>query len=174
MSVVFIAGIVIVAIFAAASYAAVRRHEKHDRVLFMFCQLRRDLMAEMRASHDSVSPPEFESSMLLLGALGGIIGHYRRHKTVMFNLRKMRRLVERDLARYRGVQRKVQTHLAAAPPRIAVLYEEFSRAAAVAFVAYTPFIRTEILCRLLWADLAKPIAAIRREAADKLRDEKFA
>ena len=165
MNIVFIAGILVVLAFAAESRVSAKRVEKHDRVLFRFCQIRRDLMAELRARYDSISPQEFHAAEFLLESLDGVIRHYHRHKTTTFNLRKMRRMIEEDLSQYRAAMRAAEEHLSAAPPgKIAELYADFARAGAEAFIAYTPFIRTEFILRLLWADLADQIAQIRRAA----------
>lgn len=163
--IVFIVGILVVAIFTLASYVDIKRHERHDRVLFRFCQIRRDLMAELRARYQSLSREEFESMEFLLSLLDEVIQHYGRHKTAMFNFRKMRRAVERDLEHYRKTEREAR--LTRVPPgRITELYADFVRATAMAFVAYTPFLRTEIILRLWRADLAKQIAQIRCDAAE--------
>ena len=178
MSIAFIAGILVTLAFAASLGVHLKRCEKHDRILFRFCQLRRDLMARLRERANSMPQRELESADFLLNALSGVIRHYHGGKTTMFNVRKMRRLIDRNLDHYHAVEREVRARLADTSADIRPFYEEFSRSLLAAFVAYTPFIRTEIVFRLifqlLWGDIAGQIAAIRREAADKLRDEKFA
>ncbi len=174
MSVVFIAGILISFAFAVSSYLGVKRHEKHDRVLFAFCQIRRDLMKELRERFDSLTPLEYESARFLLDTLNKVIRHYRRHKTSMFNLRKIRREIEKDLRHYRAVEERVRRQLAKVPPdkKIAELYSDFSRAAVTGFLAYTPFILSEIIFRVLWVEGAQQIAQIRR--GQEIAGAKFA
>lgn len=174
MSVIFILGIMISAAFAVSSYYSVKKHQKHDYVLFRFCQIRRDLMEELRGRFDTLTPCEYEAAEFLLSALNGIIRHYHNHKITMFNLRKMRRIVESDLQCHQKVREDVKQQLSRVPSdtKISVLYNDFFRAATVAFLSYTPFIRCEIILRLLWAEGAKQIAQIRHER-EKL-DEKFA
>ena len=174
MSIVFIGGILITITFAMFSYLNVRRHEKHDRVLFAFCQIRRDLMAELRERFDSLSPEEYESAEFLLGMLNKVIRHYRSHKTFMFNLRKARRMIRNDLRHYHVVQKRIHKQLSMVPPntKIAKLYSDFSRAVMAGFLTYTPFILSEIVLRLLWVEGSRQIAEIRRE--HKISDEKFA
>ena len=173
MSIVFIVGIVIVLVWAMERYADMRRVAKHDRVLFSFNDIRRKVMRELFSHCDSLlsggrgtlSHAEKDAAKFLLKSLDGISTHYDRHKTEIFNLRKMRRMVEQDLAHYREIKHEVSAHLSEVPSgKMAELYADFGRTTAEAFVAYTPFIRMEIVFRLLWADLAKPIAQIRREA----------
>lgn len=167
MSVLYITGIVITAIFTAVSFISVKRHEKHDRILFAFSRLQSAVMNEILARHDAntLTREQYESAKFLMDMLDTIALHYDKHKTTMFNLRKMRRMVEEDLARYEETEQKVRARLAeiTTDEKIAALYEEFSRATAAAFLAYTPFIRTEIILRFLLGDIAKRIAQIRRE-----------
>ena len=135
--------------------------------------------SEMKNNHDArwdassvLSPQEIAAARFLQRNLDAMILHYDQHKAEMFNLRKMRRMVKQDLEYYSEIKREVDAHLSeeAMSGKMAELYADFARASALAFVVYTPFIRTEIILRLLWADLAKPIAQIRREAGG----EKFA
>lgn len=183
MNAVFIVGMAIVLVWTGVSYVGLRRNRKHDRVLFAFNHLRRTVMRELFAHYDAMSenhpgvlsPAEVDAAKFLLRLLDGISRHYNRHKTTMFNLRKMRRIIERDLAHYRKMERETAARLAQVPAgRMTELYADFARAGAEAFVAYTPFMRTEIILRLLWADLAEQIAPIRRRAAANLFNGKFA
>lgn len=175
MSIVFIGGILIVIAFAMSSYFSVKSHEKHDRVLFAFCQIRRDLMAELREQFDSLSQQEYESAKFLLDTLNKVIRHYRSHKTFMFNLRKAHRVIKKDLRRYHAVQKRIHDRLSKVPPdtKIAKLYGDFSRAVMVGFLTYTPFILSEIVLRLLWAESSKQVAEIRRQQHE-ISGEKFA
>lgn len=184
MNIVFISGIAIVLVWAGMSYVYLRRVRKHDRVLFAFNHLRRTVMRELFAHYDALSPncrgtlspEEIAAAKFLRQHLDTVLLHYDRHKTTMFNLRKMRRMIEQDLAHYRKVEREVlaRLHSVPVPGKIADLYAEFAQAGAAAFVAYTPFIHAEIILRLLWADLAEQIAPIRSKAAHNLFGEKFA
>lgn len=166
MNIVFIAGIFITVAFAIVVYVRANQQKKDDHVLFRFCQIRRNLMGELRDRYDSLTPEEFESAKFLSEALNGVIRHYRPHKTMMFNLRTVRRLISKDLRRYKKLQESVQKQLSGIPPdtKIAELYGDFSRASMLAFLSYTPFIIWEILLRFLWAEGVRQIAQIRREA----------
>ena len=167
MSILFIVGIFIIAVFAAVSFVSIKKHEKHDRVLFSFSRLQSAVMKEILARHDAetLTRKQYEAAKFLLDMLDDIARHYDTHKTTMFNLRKMRRMVEQDLERFNEMQRQVDARLAEIPAdaKIRGLYVDFARAAADAFLAYTPFIRTEIILRLLWSDIAEQVANIRRE-----------
>lgn len=154
-------------IYAVAVWFTANRDRKHDRVLFSFSRLQSAVMNEMLARYDAdtLTRKQYESAKFLMDTLDVIALHYDRHKTAMFNLRNMRRIMEEDLARYEETAQKIRTRLPeiSSDEKIAALYAEFSRALARAFLAYTPFIRTEIILRLLLGDAAKRIAKIRRE-----------
>lgn len=152
---------------------------KHYRALSPLREVRRKLSLLLGSHYDArwdgssvLSPQEIVAARFLQRNLDAMILHYDQHKAEMFNLRKMRRMVKQDLEYYSEIKREVDAHLSeeAMSGKMAELYADFARASASAFVVYTPFIRTEIILRLLWADLAKPIAQIRREAGG----EKFA
>ena len=91
MSAVSILGILVVGAFLLASLIAIK---KHDRVLFRFCQIRRDLMKDLRDRYDTtLNQQEWQAAKFLLEKLNGVIQHYHSHKTTMFNLRKVRQMI---------------------------------------------------------------------------------
>lgn len=170
MSAVFVLGILVVGAFAVSSYINVKKHEKHDRVLFRFCQIRRDLMKDLRDRYDTtLSRQEWQAANFLLEILNGVIQHYHSHKTTMFNLRKVRLMIKSDLQRYQDTQQKIKARLSEVPKNTKVyeLYGDFSRASLQSFFTYTPFIRTEILLRLLVGEVAEQIVRIKRENLDE-------
>lgn len=154
--------------------------QKHDRVLFPFCQLRRDAMSflyrNMMKDADSLSPSEYEFIRQLLQVLDATIHNYNQHKTSMFNLRK----IARHLKTYRKASEttfEVPDH-----PEIQEFHERIHRLLVVAFFAYTPLLRWESAVRLIV--LAGRIGyragkqeALRREAeyvvesAEKVRED---
>lgn len=119
-----------------------KRVQKHDGVLFPFCQLRRDIMHFLHenvfAKPGALSRDEYAAMRNLLGALNLTIRHYNRNKTVMFNLRK----VEKHLREYR-VAAKPDPQTAPDNAEIRAFYTRFRTLLARAFAAYTPLIRSE-------------------------------
>jgi len=126
---------------------AQKRAIKHDRVLFPFCQLRRDIMRFLRENAfqrpAALSRAEYASARRLVEALDATIRNYNRHKTVMFNLRK----VEKHLRAYRRSAKPAP----ALPdnPHIREFHERFRGLLVKAFIAYTPWIRWELTLRLM-------------------------
>ena len=121
--------------------------QKHDRVLFPFCQLRRDVMRFLHVNVienvHSLSSEEYRFIRQLLNLLDNTIHNYNRHKTSMFNVRK----IAKHLRMYRKVSEtalKVPDH-----PEIRKFDERIHRLLVAAFLAYTPLIRWELALRLM-------------------------
>ena len=151
--------------------------QKHDRVLFPFCGLRRDVMhfMYMNVIEDtgSLSPAEHKLIRRLLNVLDSAIRNYNQHKTSMFDVRK----IAKHLKVYRKVSRvafEVQDH-----PQIREFHERTHRLLIAAFLAYTPLIRWELALRLIVFayPMGKQDGIRRREAeyvvnsAEKVRDD---
>ncbi len=176
MIVFFIIGVLSSAIFAVISYVKISIESKHNRVVFAFSRLQSAVTNDMIARYNAgtLTRQDFEAVRFLSRMLDNIDLHYKHHKTTMFSLRKMRRRIEQDLECYEEIRKQVREQLTELPadPKIAALYDDFNRAATNALLAYTPFMRTEIILRLLLGDIAGKIIKIREE--QKLSGEKFA
>lgn len=151
--------------------------QKHDRGLFPFCQLRRDVMhflyMNVIENPGSFSPAEYKSVRQLLTVLDGIIHNYNQHKTLMFNVRK--------IAKHLQVYRKVSKVALEIPdhPEIREFHKRIHCLLVTAFLAYTPLIRWELALRLIVFAyrMGGQGEARRREAeyvvksAEKVRDD---
>ena len=151
--------------------------QKHDRVLFPFCQLRRDVMhflyMNVIENTDSLSPSEYKFVRRLLDGLDVTIHNYNQHKTLMFNVRK--------IAEYLKMYRKVSKAALETPdhPEIREFHVRIHRLLVAAFLAYTPLIRWELaLCLIVFAyRMGRQDGARRREAeyvvksAEKVRND---
>ena len=151
--------------------------QKHDRVLFPLCQLRRDVMRflymNVTTNTGSLSPAEYKFVRQLLNVLDSTIHNYNQHKTLMFNVRK----IAKHLKMYRKVSRvvlEVPDH-----PEIREFHERIHRLLVAAFLSYTPLIRWELALRLIVFvyRVGKQDGARRHEAeyviksAEKVRDD---
>lgn len=120
--------------------------QEHDRVLFSFCQLRRDvtyfLSVNVIENTDSLSLVEYESVRLLLNALDAVIHNYNQHKTSTLNLRKV--------AKYLNMYRKVSKIALETSDHseIREFNERIHRLLDAAFLAYTPLILSGASCHL--------------------------
>ena len=151
--------------------------QKHDRVLFPFCQLRRDVMRflyiNVIENTGSLSSEEYKFVRQLLNGLDATIHNYNQHKTLMFNVRK----IAKHLKMYRKVSKtalEVPDH-----PEIREFHERIRWLLVAAFLAYTPLIRWELALRLIVFAyrMGKQDGIRRREAeyvvksAEKVRDD---
>ena len=151
--------------------------QKHDRILFPFCQLRRDvthfLYMNVIDDVNSLSPEEYKFVRQLLNGLDATIHNSNQHKTLMFDVRK--------IAKHLKMYRKVSKTSLGVPdhPEIRAFHERIRRLLVVAFLAYTPLIRWELAFRLVVFAyrMGKQDGARRREAeyvvrsAEKVRSD---
>ena len=178
---IFLAMILVLLAVLAIDTLRFRRRQKemqkHDRVLFPFCQLRRDVMhflyMNIIENTGSLSPSEYKSVRQLLNVLDGTIHNYNQHKTLMFNIRK----IAKHLKMYRKVSKvalEIPDH-----PEIREFHERIRWLLVAAFLAYTPLIRWELALRLIVFiyRMGKQDGIRRREAeyvvksAEKVRDD---
>ena len=178
---IFLATILVLLVVLTGDALRFRFHQKemqkHDRVLFLFFQLRRDIVHFMYINvienTGSLSSAEYKFVRWLLNVLDGTIHNYNQHKTLMFNVRK----IAKHLKMYRKVSRvalEVPDH-----PEIREFHERIHRLLVAAFLAYTPLIRWELALRLIVFAyrMGKQDGIRRREAeyvvksAEKVRDD---
>lgn len=173
---VLMIAMLVVAVFAVVAYISTTLRMRHHRVLQPFYGIRRELIDITLAPHGKFSPDEDAAARFLLTTVNGVIRHYHSHKTALFNLRAIRRAIEKDLRRYRQIQAKVRAQIADLPDnaKIRKAYCDFVIATTDAYVANTPFIRTEIVLRLLGRSLAEQVKTARRDSQQVLRDMKVA
>lgn len=126
-----------------------REAKKHDSVLFPFCQLRRDVMRyryeAVMGMHGSYSRSEREALRRLSRELDETIHNYKSHKTVMFNLRKIIKYIQK----YRHALKQTASLEMTDNTEIKKFHARFACLLARAFVAYTPLIRWELALRLM-------------------------
>ena len=141
-----------------------REMQKHDRVLFPFCQLRRDVMRflykNVVENGHSLSTEEYQFLRQLLNVLDFTIHNYNQYKTLMFNVRK----IAKHLKMYR---RASKTSLETPEvPEIQEFHKRIHRLLVTAFLSYTPLIRWELAFRLIVFAyrIARQGATRRREA----------
>ena len=151
--------------------------QKHDRVLFPFCQLRREIMRFLYMNAikntNSLSLTEYKSVRRLLNVLDAAIHDYNKHKTLMFNVGK----IAKHLKMYRKVSKatlEIPDH-----PEIREFHERVRRFLVAALLVYTPLVRWELAFRLVvFAYRMSKQDGIRRrraeyvvKSAEKVRDD---
>ena len=121
--------------------------QKHDRVLFPFCQLRRDVIrflhVNVMVEAGSISRAEYKTTRQLLSVLDATIHNYNEYKTSMFNVRKIVKHIE--------MYREASETALEPPdhPEIREFHERIRRLLIEAFLVYTPLIRWELALRMV-------------------------
>ena len=157
-------------VFFAFSLRLLVLANRHDRVLFPFCHLRRDVMAFLYqntvAETNKLTLAEYRSVRRLLDALNGTINNYSEHKTTMFNLRH----VLKALQEYRHILKQAEPVDVTENPSIQQFHQRFVQCCARAFLAYTPLIRSGLvlwlvifICRVRWQEYLLKVARQVRE-----------
>jgi hypothetical protein len=119
-----------------------RNMAKHDKVLFAFCQNRRDLMAIIREKNFSLSRQDYYALRDLTEFTGETIHHFNDFKPYLFNLR---RFIEYVLTVKDADESLKERHIE--NQEIAKLYSHFVRIMLTAFFTFTPFIKSELAIR---------------------------
>ena len=122
-----------------------RRMQKHDVVLYQFCQIRRDAIKLIDERGTQFSRAGYHSTRHLLDNLSVMIRNYDGCKANVFNIR---RLIQ-ALKDYRHSSRQVEKIQIPNDLQIMELHSRFRHAMLEAFLAYTPWIKSEICAWIL-------------------------
>jgi hypothetical protein len=140
---------------------------KHDKVLYVFCQIRRDIILLVDQRGLEFERVGYHSVRNLLNSINIMIHNYEGCKVQLFNIRRLMAL----LKNYKHITRQAEKIVIPDDAEIIVLHKRFRRAMVCAFFAYTPFIRSEITAWVffkLFTFLAKTGAKSMKTAADNL------
>ncbi len=69
------------------------KKQKHDKVLYGFCQTRRDVMKYLRDNYENLSDKDYSDIKVLISPLNASIHDFNYHKYKSFNLRKIEKLM---------------------------------------------------------------------------------
>lgn len=122
----------------------VREARKHDRVLYRFCQIRRDVMDVLRSENQSLSAEDYAAGRRLLDFLNLTISLYREHRTKMFDWRAFVRFARE----YRQSATQIVALSSTRHKALSNAVMKTGWAALLGFLAYTPFIKSETALRL--------------------------
>ena len=120
---------------------------KHDRVLFPFCNIRRELMTLLRDHHQDLSVEDYLYARNMLNALSHTVSIYRDHKSRFFNFRAFLRF----LRAYQSSADEIAKIPRTKHPQLQAMEQQLNWAMFRGFMAYTPFLRSEIVVRVLLA-----------------------
>jgi hypothetical protein len=143
--------IVAVPLFCFLAFQIFRLNEmrKHDTHLFRFCELRRDCIDLMGKEYQSLSRNDYVALRKLVEVLNVTINKYKNHKTVLFDFRLFTRYLG-DLKSVEARAEKISTKNS----DIRQLIERMQVSVLAAFLAFTPFLKSEILGKVIARILA--------------------
>jgi hypothetical protein len=124
-----------------------RKMEKHDRVLFPICQDRRDLMSFIRQSYDAdtLTREDYLYARWMLDALNNTVALYNDHKARLFNFRAYLRFLKKYLESSQELKSMPRTE----NHQLREIEKKISADLSRGFISYTPFLRSEVLVRVL-------------------------
>lgn len=131
-------------VFLLIQIFKLRKMQKHDRYLYAFTQLHRETIDYLFDSHSKISRDDYIALRNLSDALKTIIYNYKNHKTVIFNFR----LFVKHLNEVKKFEEKA-SRISTENQEIKKLIEKAHQAIIKAFLAFTPFIRSEFFFRLI-------------------------
>lgn len=120
---------------------------KHDRVLFPLCQIRRDVMQLLRDQGVEMTRDDYIYARSMLTSVSHVVSIYGDHKAKVFNLRSFLRFVKEYKATARELSQTPRTKHAA----LNEIERRLNAAMLKGFLAYTPFVKSEITLRVFLA-----------------------
>lgn len=127
------------AILLIIMYINLRRITKHDKVLFRFCQLRRDIMRLIDSEALQMSKADYRSLRTMLDATNVTIHEFNNFKITMFNFRWFISWLKKHKREASNMDK-----LATKNAQINKLFDEYRIALVKAVLSYTPFIKSQI------------------------------
>lgn len=135
---------------------------KHDRVLYRFCQLRRDIMAYLRDKRDRIPPEDYEQVRMLLQIVNQDIHNYNHYKRNKFNIRYLLREARHLFKSARAAEiKKIKNNA-----KVEGFYKDYGLALVSAFLSYTPFFKSKIILMLTIGLMRKLVIV----TGDRLKD----
>jgi hypothetical protein len=132
-----------VLVLSVITIVRLARLEKHDRVLFRFCEVRRQLMSLLRETGTDLSRDDYAAARTLLDMLESTIQNYHQTKQVLLNGRRFLRFLDAYSTTAGAVERLPAIHDA----RLREVRVRFARAVFLGYLEYTLLLRSELLAR---------------------------
>lgn len=118
-----------------------RAIQKHDRVLFLMCAVRREIMTILRDRNYGLSRDDYISIRELLEILNHSIHYYNKIKAKVFNFREFLKF----LKQYESDSIRAKNIAISENPEVITLYKRLQYAILVGFFTYTPFLKSELV-----------------------------
>lgn len=126
-------------IFQVYIFIRLRKIQLHDKILYNFCQSRRDMMSYLRNKYDTINKEEYIEIKHVLGVTSNSIHYFNKHKITSFNLNAMANLIKKAKSEIRIVQFRSPINEDIEKFQYSLKYNYLK-----AILTYTPFIRAKI------------------------------
>lgn len=128
-------------------YMIIKLHalKKHDDVLFRFSQLRRDMMGYLRSKTTKIPRDDYIELRKLLDIVNSTIHNYDDHKQGLFRIDeffKETRTVYKSVNKAKSKEIKNNA-------KVKGFYHEYGKIMLIAFLTYSPFLKSKIVIFLL-------------------------
>ncbi|MFL5384628.1 MAG: hypothetical protein ACJ8GN_19060 [Longimicrobiaceae bacterium] len=127
-------------LMSAYMIVRLRDLEKHDIVLYRFCEIRRGFMRLLRERGSTLSRHDYVAVRTLVDVINTMIHNYRSHKRLMFNGREFLRY----LREYRVTSATVGQLGDIEDVEIQRLRDETGKTMVYGFFKYTPFFASQV------------------------------
>jgi hypothetical protein len=136
--------VALISVFLVYQVLSLRELKKHDEHLFRFCELRRDAIKLLYDEKDTLSRNDYVALRKILKALNVAINNYQKHKTIIFNFRKFI-----AYAKELKILNKSAGNISTSNEDIKIFNYRLHHTVCLAFLAYTPFLKSEILAKIV-------------------------
>lgn len=141
----FLVLLVMLLFFQFYSNRKLKNINKHDKILFFFCDHRRDIMKYLRKDGFNISSKEFKEIKQILVITSNSIHYFNKHKTTTFNFRVMKKLIvegKKSIEEVRIIKSDNE--------KIQAFQFEFIKCYLNAVFIFTPFIRTSFILYIIF------------------------
>ncbi|WP_435979198.1 hypothetical protein [Psychrobacter sp. DM4] len=135
--------LVIAVIFALFETVYLKRIQKHDRYIFEFCDLRRDMITYLYEERNGLSRSDYIQLREILNTNNVTIHNYKDSKHTMFNFRRF-------IDKLRVIENKKSRVESNVLPEVKVFQVRLVHIVFDAFLAYTPFLKSEVIIKVLY------------------------
>ncbi len=138
---IFIVPVILVSLYMIL---LLRGLKKHDQVLYAFCQVRRDAMSLVREHNLALTRDDYLALREIVDATSATIHDYNLCKIYVFNFRRFLAAIRR----FKGIELKTNEG-EVLKYEIVRLRNSFGRALVFSFFTFTPFLKSELVLKLL-------------------------
>lgn len=117
----------------------------HDRVLFRFCRVRRELMALLRDDGYNLKRKDYEIARDMLDCVSMVIHDYKDCKQSLLNLRAFRRTIRQFRKEETDIKKVTRTDNA----ELNKIRKHMQFALWYGFMSYTPFLKHEFVLHVM-------------------------